>query len=217
MIFGADQTRELAQRVQQACEFSRGRVVVTVGGVPGSGKSTIAARVCQLLGAQCRVVPQDGFHYSRAELARFDDPQHAALRRGAPFTFNVEAFVALIKKLKDPQYADTTVYLPSFDHRLKDPVANDIVVTPDVRVVIVEGNYVSLDAPHWRDLAALADDTWFVEAAPDAVLERIVARHLASGVAATAHDARERAAGSDRQNANYILAHRLPTAVTIQN
>ena len=40
---------------------------------------------------------------------------------------------------------------PSFDHKIGDPVDDDIVVEPEHRVVLIEGNYVLLGAllPSW--------------------------------------------------------------------
>ena len=37
--------------------------------------------------------------------------------------------------------------LPSFDHGVGDPVEGDIVVGPDHRLVLVEGNYLLLGSP----------------------------------------------------------------------
>ena len=36
-------------------------------------------------------IKQDGFHYPKAALCTFDDPEFAFRRRGAPFTFDVDA------------------------------------------------------------------------------------------------------------------------------
>jgi pantothenate kinase len=54
-------------------------------------------------------------------------------RRGAPFTFDAEAFVEAVKSLQscfvtrkeDPRLA---LRFPSFDHAIQDPVQDDIYV-----------------------------------------------------------------------------------------
>ena len=46
-----------------------------------------------------------------------------------------------------PAFAGTGSF-PSFDHRVGDPVDDDIVVEPEHRVVLIEGNYVLLGAHH---------------------------------------------------------------------
>jgi pantothenate kinase len=46
------------------------------------------------------MVLQDGFHYSKGVLSAFPDPELAFKRRGAPFTFDAESFVTLVKAIK---------------------------------------------------------------------------------------------------------------------
>lgn len=106
---------------------------------------------------------QDGFHYTKAELMQFDDPVTAFRRRGAPFTFDAEAFLDLLFKLKElpvtnKNEPELTLLAPSFDHAEKDPVENSIPVSSRNQVVIVEGNYTLLDEDPWRQIASLVDD-----------------------------------------------------------
>jgi pantothenate kinase len=50
-----------------------------------------------------------------------------------------------VKKLREPLLPETsTIYAPSFDHAVKDPVENDIGIAKSVRMVVFEGNYLSL-------------------------------------------------------------------------
>ena len=87
----------------------------------------------------------DGFHYTRAQLDAMPDPATAHARRGAEFTFDGEAFYQLVKRLKEPLTADSPpVLAPSFDHAVKDPRADDIVVERTQRIVVLEGNCMSL-------------------------------------------------------------------------
>ena len=41
------------------------------------------------------------------------------------------------------------LYAPSFDHAIKDLVADEISILPRSRVVILEGLYLSLDREQW--------------------------------------------------------------------
>jgi pantothenate kinase len=91
-------------------------------------------------------------------LSTFQDAETAFRRRGAPFTFDAEAFVELVNTLKAAPVTTHTepeisLFAPGFDHATKDPIQNAISVSSRVRVVIVEGNYTLLDQSPWRDVA----------------------------------------------------------------
>ena len=59
---------------------------LSICGSPGSGKSTLAGKLANILNAdgsnKCVLLPADGYHYSKAELNRMDDPVTAFARRG---------------------------------------------------------------------------------------------------------------------------------------
>lgn len=191
-------------------------MVIAVAGVPGAGKSTMVTRVVDELaavGVGAKLLPQDGYHYSRAQLARFADPAEAVRRRGAPFTFDSQSFVETVEQLKG-EGLNGSVWAPLFDHSIKDPVENDICIGPEIKVVFVEGNYVGLEEAPWDRVHGASDEYWFVDTAPELVRERLIARHLALGVAATAEEAAERCDGLDGDNAEYIRSHlRVPDVV----
>lgn len=207
----------LAKRVSDAA-YHQKRWVVALGGVPGSGKSTISAQVVDALrqtyGIKAVVLPQDGYHYYRAELAQFKDPEQAFARRGAPFTFNAKAFVDTVKRIRTE---NGTILAPSFDHRLKDPVENDIVIAADCQVVFIEGNYVLLTEEPWGELRQLVDDSWFVTGVDLEIRARLIKRHLEAGICADEKEAAERADGSDMLNARYIVDHLYEAEVVVPN
>lgn len=95
------------------------------------------------------VVDMDGFQLSREQLSRMPDPAFAFKRRGAPFTFVAEGFVAFVQALKESCKFSTRTSIkgPSFDHKRKDPEPNGIYVGIGVKVVIIEGLYTLLDIP----------------------------------------------------------------------
>ena len=101
----------------------------------------------------------DGFHLSRIQLDAMPDPDSAHARRGAAFTLDGDSFLALVKKLREPICPETqTLYAPSFDHAIKDPVQNVIRISSRTRLIIVEGNYTLLDQSPWRDIASMCDE-----------------------------------------------------------
>ena len=96
-------------------------------------------------------------------MSAFEDPDLAFRRRGAPFTFDAEAIVKLVKALKATPVTtigepEELVYVPSFDHAVKDPLENGISISSRNRVIVVEGNYTLLDQKPWDEIAKVCDD-----------------------------------------------------------
>lgn len=84
--YDSSQLEQLQQRITDLLQ-SRSRVLIAVAGVPGAGKSTLVERMVELLtlaGMSAKLLPQDGYHFSREQLAHFSDPEEAFRRRGAP-------------------------------------------------------------------------------------------------------------------------------------
>lgn len=145
------------------------------------------------------VVPMDGFHYYRHELDKMADPKEAHARRGAHWTFDGEKFVDCIRQLKELG----ELKLPSFDHGVGDPVPESIAVHPHHIIVLVEGNYLLLDQPPWKELMSIFDETWFVDCPVDKAMERVYQRQTGNGLAPEV--SRFRIAYNDRPNAELIL------------
>ena len=154
----------------------------------------------------------DGYHLTRAQLSAMPDPTTAHARRGAAFTFDAPAFLQLVKDLRSPLLPESqTIYAPSFDHAVKDPVASDIPIATTSRVVIFEGNYLSLGsgAPEWKEAAELMDELWFVDVPEEVARKRLIARHVVSGIAANEEEAGRRADENDLINGREIVAGKL--------
>ena len=147
-----------------------------------------------------------------------EDPVEAKERRGAHWTFNADAFVASIEKLR--RNKEEVILLPSFDHGVGDPVENSICVPRATQVVIVEGNYLligtasyvifclvpflwrSSDVEPWNRVVDLMDETWFAECDLEIAMQRVYRRHLATGKAPDV--ARRRITHNDRLNAKLV-------------
>ncbi|MEO5708926.1 MAG: nucleoside/nucleotide kinase family protein [Nocardioidaceae bacterium] len=186
---------------------SGGRAVLGICGAPGAGKSTLAARLVAEVGPSAVIVPMDGFHLHDAELARLG----LSDRKGAPETFDVHGYVALLRRLRaDP---DHVVYAPEFDRTREESVAGAIAIRPEHRLVVTEGNYLLLDAPGWSDVLPLLSESWFVEGDDGVRLSRLVARHVSHGRAPD--DAERWATVSDQSNADVVARTRAAADVLV--
>lgn len=152
----------------------------------------------------------DGYHYYRTQLDAMPDPANAHSRRGAAFTFDGAAFLSLVQKVRQPLTpTSSTLYAPSFDHAVKDPKENDIAIEPTTRILIFEGNYLSLDKEPWKEAAALMDELWFVEVDFETARQRLVPRHVKAGIAASEEEANRRVSENDLVNGEEIVRDRL--------
>ncbi|KNG81212.1 hypothetical protein ANOM_010335 [Aspergillus nomiae NRRL 13137] len=222
----------------RAVVHDKPRFLVAIAGAPGSGKTTLAKALTEHLNAmpanvrrQTVCVPMDGFHLSRAELDQLPNWEEAYVRRGAPWTFDVAGFIAFVQKLRQwaekdtsPCYNHTTpppspsakiLYAPSFDHEKKDPVTDGISITPDTSILILEGNYLLLDEPQWRDVASMVDYRIFVDADLQVARERVAKRHVQAGIEPTLEDGFRRVDQNDFLNAQTISEKRLPADLVI--
>ena len=177
-----------------------GRALLGIAGAPGSGKSTLALWLARALGELAVVVPMDGFHLTDDELDRLGLRQ----RKGAPETFDVWGYLALLRRLR--QEADRTVFAPAFDRLREASVAGAIPVRPGHRIVITEGNYLLHEAEGWREVRPLLDDVWFLEADEQARLTRLVQRHVDHGKDRVA--AERWVQSSDQPNAELVAGTR---------
>ena len=177
-----------------------GRRLLGVAGPPGAGKSTLAAILARALGPACAVVPMDGFHLAQSELLRLG----RADRKGAPDTFDAAGYVALLRRLGAEREA--TVWAPAFRREISEPIAGAVAVTPDVVLVVTEGNYLLDVAGAWAEVRLLCDEVWYVDVPNDVRVARLVARHVAFG--RTPADAEAWVRRSDEANARRVAATR---------
>jgi len=155
-----------------------GRALLGITGPPGAGKSSLAAALATALapGAapEVVVVPMDGFHLDGSTLAALG----RAEAKGAPDTFDVGGFVALLRALR-PHGAPGRA--PAFDRARETTVPGAIEIPAATSLVIVEGNYLLLDWPGWEEVAPLLDEVWFLAVAEARLRRRLLARSRAAG------------------------------------
>lgn len=184
------------QRARQLCQSGK-RKTLAIAGAPGSGKSTIASLLHQAL-ADCSVlVPMDGFHLSNKELERLERKG----RKGAPDTFDVWGYQALMKRLKNQQ-PNEIIYAPEFYRTIEEPIAGSIPVFAETPLVITEGNYLVLSEGEWKHTHSLFDECWFVTAPQQERQQRLVDRHCYFG--RSLQDAKTWVEQTDEPNARLI-------------
>ncbi len=152
-----------------------GRRVLGVTGTPGAGKSTLTGALVGALGDQAVLVGMDGFHLAQAELARLG----RASRKGAPDTFDVDGYTALLARLRTVE--DHVVYAPRFDRELEEPIGSAVPVPPGASLVITEGNYLLNEEHGWAGVRPQLDEVWFLDVTPRTRRERLVRRRTSFG------------------------------------
>lgn len=176
------------------------RTIIAVAGPPGSGKSTLADHLCERLNSRqaglAAVLPMDGYHYDDLLLV----PRGLRSRKGAPETFDVPGFKHMLMRLKANEEPEIAV--PVFYRSLEIARAGARMIEQSVSILIVEGNYVLLDEPGWRDLHPHYDMTVMIKE-PETVLR---ARLENRWQAMAPKDRAEKIDGNDLPNGRRIMA-----------
>lgn len=187
------------------------RPIVFLAGPSGTGKTTLAAFWRQLAADMSirppwTVLSMDGFHLPHRTLlqktvTRDDREVPLAQIKGAPESFDLGLLTARLQALA----AGAEIRWPEYDRTLHEPVT-DAITVPDRGVVMIEGLYMLLNRPGWRELRGFAHLGIFVEAPLDLTRARVVARHQRGG--RTRADAERHWQRSDAVNTNLVNEHR---------
>ena len=154
---------------------SGGRRLLGIAGAPGAGKSTVCAALVAALGERVALVGMDGFHFANQELVRLGRRD----RKGAPDTFDVDGYVALLQRLRTPP--GHTVYGPVFDRDLEESIGSAVPVPPDTPLVLTEGNYLLLRDHGWDAVRPCLDEVWYLDVPPEVRARRLLRRRLSHG------------------------------------
>lgn len=205
----------LLRRLQQLHESRAARVIAFIAAPPATGKSTLvdflSRLAVQLPGMPAaQALGMDGFHYHQDYILSHTvvrNGKEIEMRRvkGAPDTFDVQ-------RLRDTLLALRAGNLrwPAYDRTLHDVVEEAIPVTAPI--LLVEGNYLLLDQPIWRDLPR--DYALFITADEGLLRQRLIERKMRGD------KTHEQAAlfyqESDGPNVRLCLSSHLPCDLELQ-
>ena len=165
---------DLIQRARALIGTSR-RVILGITGTPGAGKSTLCAALLDTLSQDAVLVGMDGFHLANQELVRLGRRD----RKGAPDTFDVDGYTALLRRLREP--SDAPIYAPVFNREIEEPIGSAIPVPSNTPLVITEGNYLLLDAHGWEAVHSCLDEAWYLDIDPQLREHRLLMRRQSFG------------------------------------
>lgn len=178
-----------------------GRLLVGIAGPPGVGKSTFCDalnyRLTSVQSGISAILPMDGFHFDDSYL----DEKGWRSRKGAPHTFDVGGLLHTVKRLK--QNNEDFVAVPVFDRKLEIARAGARIISQDVAIVLVEGNYLLLKDKPWQDVAAYFDVSAMLMANIEVLEQRLGKRWADQGMGAD--KIAEKLGDNDLPNVHLVL------------
>ena len=181
------------------------RSLTALAGPPASGKSHIANALCRDLNKyspdSAVVLPMDGYHLDNALLEK----RGIRDRKGAPHTFDIAGFIHILQRISLGDEIDIAV--PVFDRSLELSRAAGRLIPRTARHILVEGNYLLLDQPEWRDLASFFTTTVMITA-PRSLLERRLMQRWQN---LSPTQAREKCESNDLPNADLVMNSSMST------
>lgn len=178
------------------------RILVGISGAPGAGKSTLSQALSTKLNKSehvAAVIPMDGYHLDDSLL----EDLGLLKRKGAPETFDFAGFKHLLLRIKNE---DEVVY-PVFDREREISIAGAGILKKNIRIVIVEGNYLLFDEEPWSCLSKLWDYSVFLDVELKVLEQRLIDRWLDHGFSRA--EAQQKALGNDIQNSKRVIASRI--------
>ncbi len=157
------------------------RFIVGIAGGPGSGKSTFAVKLQELINSEstksksdlAQIFPMDGFHRKNSDLER----SGLTSVKGAPETFDVEGYSSMLNRIK----LGENLKAPIYSREAHDVIDNALPIEPHHKIIITEGNYLFYDAEGWCEIKDIIDLKIYIEVEKGACEKRLLERHMRGG------------------------------------
>ncbi|NDL68646.1 nucleoside/nucleotide kinase family protein [Anaerotalea alkaliphila] len=205
-----DIIKPLILKFQELHQRRQRRIIVFLAAPPAVGKSTfslflesVSKEMENAIPVQC--LSLDGFHHTNEYLANHkavieDEERCLSEVKGMPETFDLSTFKEKLVKMKSED-----VKWPIYDRNLHDVVPDQIPVHSGI--VLIEGNWLLLDEPGWKELKDLSDYSIFIGSKESMLKERLINRKIRGG--STPEEAAAFYEKSDRKNIERVMKHRL--------
>ncbi len=175
------------------------RFIIGIAGGPGSGKSTFAVELKELINSKAKsdleqIFPMDGFHRKNSELQR----SGLISVKGAPETFDVEGYLLILKRIKLGENLKAQIY----SREAHDIIDNALPIEPHHKIIITEGNYLFADLDGWCEIKDIIDLKIYIESEKEVCEKRLLERHMRGGK--TEAEALEKIKKVDMENYDLI-------------
>nr|MCR5746364.1 nucleoside/nucleotide kinase family protein [Lachnospiraceae bacterium] len=174
----------LLKRIEGLYEKKQGRILVMLSAPPGAGKSTFVSFLRHLSLEQgmhpVTAIGMDGFHRYQEELLKRkilrDGKEYSMVEvKGCPETFDLEKLLERVKKVA----AGENCTWPEYNRMTHNPMEDAIRIDGDI--ILLEGNYLLLDRPGWKEMKNFADLTISIRAEEKMLRDRLIDRKIKSG------------------------------------
>ena len=135
------------------------RSILRITGAPGTGTTTLANALVDALRDAAVLVAIDGSPLTNKVLIE----RNARDREGAPDTFDIGGYIALLKRLRSQ--TDDVYHAAQSDHAADASSESALPVNKSTPLVTREGNYLLLQNCGWEHVRSLHDQTWPIVAA----------------------------------------------------
>lgn len=163
----SDHSLDALARLIEARSAGQNRFVIALAGPPGAGKSTMARRLADRL-SNADILQADGYHYDNILL----DQLGLRHRKGAPETFDIPGLASMLLRIRTGE----EVVTPVFDRRLDLVRGAAGHLPPDLKHVVVEGNYLALATGPWAQLRPLFDLIAYIDVPEEELRRRLTQR-----------------------------------------
>ena len=199
----------LVRRLDRLRESSERRIIVYLAGPCGVGKTTLSLLLESLAlnhtESSAQAIGIDGFHHTKDYLNSHYMCKNGGdvLMRDVKGSAETYDFEKLRDKIAALKHGD--IYWSGYDRIIHD-VVEDVTFVHG-QIVFIEGNWLLLDEPHWRDLAQFCDYSIFINAKRETLIRRLTERKIMGGL--SKDEAKKFVMRSDAENIERILSCRL--------